>query len=496
MAPAPPPPLLLLLATAVLQPISAPAAPLCNIAGSWKCHIRQGCPLTPCPLCPPDADATFEITQPKNSTDFSVAWGSSTHTSNGSIGLGGHTMLLDPRAFPTVAMGAIGRSPYPSAPDCSLVIFSGSSNLKSFNITWCLRPYCPQPGPPPPPPPASLYICSGSKCVANRAGVPLQECQKICVPGPPPPPLPPPTPSPAPVNTDCITWTKVDVNAGNWTTHSYPDKPWGPLLIVGYQRCGTDHPGMGIGMLLCANLDGWSGHMNYANNGPFYGCEPSLSCYSHDPQKTMSNTFFLGTFAKKNLTWTSYAEGDSVPSNAYMLHGHLIARSADSGNTRHDVIPGYVVPSGGKLGKVQYEDFGLHADTTFELATCHKPTTKPWVCSTVEHQKSCVVSNSTAPVDNKTIFKTQQECAAACIAPPPPPLSTNPCVSAHPPSSSSSFGMHIHIHMHAGQTRVGQSELSGHGFESTDAQAWRGASGGFVALADPFRSHHTRATSC
>jgi hypothetical protein len=37
------------------------------------------------------------------------------------------------------------------------------------------------------------------------------------------------------------------------------------------------------------------------------------------------------------------------------------------------------------------------------------------------------VSNATKP-DNKTTFKTQQECAATCIAPPPPPLSAAPCI--------------------------------------------------------------------
>lgn len=125
---------------------------------------------------------------------------------------------------------------------------------------------------------------------------------------------------------------------------------------------------MAIGMLLCANSDGFQGHMNYANDGPFYGCAPSLSCYSHDQGEPMSNQFYLGTFASRNLTWTSYNEGDNVPSNAYALNGHLVARSADSGNTRHDVIPGYVLPIGGKLGKIQYEDFGQHSDATFELA--------------------------------------------------------------------------------------------------------------------------------
>ena len=61
------------------------------------------------------------------------------------------------------------------------------------------------------------------------------------------------------------------------------------------------------------------------------------------------------------------------------------------------------------------------------IATCHPPTLKPWSCSA--STGSCVVDNSTSPVvDNKTTFKTQQECAAKCIAPPPPPLSKNPCI--------------------------------------------------------------------
>ena len=56
--------------------------------------------------------------------------------------------------------------------------------------------------------------------------------------------------------------------------------------------------------------------------------------------------------------------------------------------------------------------------------TCHKPTSKPWACVA----QACIVSNSSRPVDNTSIFKTQQECAAKCVAPPPPPLSAAPCI--------------------------------------------------------------------
>ena len=71
----------------------------------------------------------------------------------------------------------------------------------------------------------------------------------------------------------------------------------------------------------------------------------------------------------------------------------------------------------------------MHSDAAFELATCHTPTVKPWTCSSAG-PKRCVTNNNSAPIDNTTVFKTQQECAAKCIAPPPPPLSTNPCVSS------------------------------------------------------------------
>ena len=70
---------------------------------------------------------------------------------------------------------------------------------------------------------------------------------------------------------------------------------------------------------------------------------------------------------------------------------------------------------------------GNMKSSDFMIATCHPPTLKPWSCSA--STGNCVVDNSTSPVvDNKTTFKTQQECAAKCIAPPPPPLSKNPCI--------------------------------------------------------------------
>jgi hypothetical protein len=79
------------------------------------------------------------------------------------------------------------------------------------------------------------------------------------------------------------------------------------------------------------------------------------------------------------------------------------------------------------LGPIEYEDYGSFQEDSYELATCHNLTVKPWTCSATTG--TCLIDNSTSPVvDNTTVFKTQQDCAAKCIAPPPPPLNKNPCI--------------------------------------------------------------------
>ena len=77
--------------------------------------------------------------------------------------------------------------------------------------------------------------------------------------------------------------------------------------------------------------------------------------------------------------------------------------------------------------EAEWDDYGNMKSADFMIATCHTPTLKPWACSS--SSGTCVIDNTTSPVvNNVTVFKTQQECAAKCIAPPPPPLSKNPCI--------------------------------------------------------------------
>ena len=42
-------------------------------------------------------------------------------------------------------------------------------------------------------------------------------------------------------------------------------------------------------------------------------------------------------------------------------------------------MPGYVTKAV-KLGNIYYEDYGSYSESSYQLATCHPPTLKPWTC--------------------------------------------------------------------------------------------------------------------
>ena len=238
------------------------------------------------------------------------------------------------------------------------------------------------------------------------------------------------------------------------------DRMPGELLPIGRQApcSGSGDPsgGSAWGQLLCMAMDGSSaGHVDYGNKALGYACPTprilfnthATACYlfrSETSGAESVNEFWLATAAKQNLTWSTQSVGEPVPSNAYSINGSswLIARGivdparkcnpAIPHGQSHvgcpnccqtNTMPGYVVPVGGLLGQIKYEDYGDYQEDKFELATCHAPTHLPFACNNKTLQ--C----STVPVGTAAAFPTQQECVAACVAPPPPPppLSQNPC---------------------------------------------------------------------
>ena len=120
-----------------------------------------------------------------------------------------------------------------------------------------------------------------------------------------------------------------------------------------------------------------------------------------------------------------------MPSNVYRIGEIVLARNIGTEKNPRDwvgnIMPGRVPVTSGILGEAEWDDYGNMKSSDFMIATCHKPTLKPWTCS--PSSGTCSINNSTSPIiDNITVFKTQQDCAAKCIAPPPPPLSKNPCI--------------------------------------------------------------------
>ncbi len=276
-----------------------------------------------------------------------------------------------------------------------------------------------------------------------------------------------------PVSTDCIKWVKINRSVHLEPGTTYPGRfspnstcgemhcfePIAPLLMVGHQVCMEEvsdghggallFPTGGVwGELLCMTLNGsLAGHVDFSNHTAGFSCfdvassASGMSCFTYSPggaawpapQATgVTHDFWMATYSTRNLTWTAVSKGSPVPSNAYEIGGMLLARSlktkADSkkGFVGGNVLPGFVVPAGGALGPIQFEDYGSFQDDAYELATCHNLTVKPWRCDYTRN--SCVESNSSVRPDNSTTFATQQECAAKCVPPPPPPLSQNPCI--------------------------------------------------------------------
>eukprot|EP01048_Picozoa_sp_COSAG05_P018324 COSAG05_NODE_2661_length_2791_cov_183.266716_2_plen_264_part_00 len=80
----------------------------------------------------------------------------------------------------------------------------------------------------PPPPPTVKYVCKLGKCVADPHGLPLSDCQQICIsPDSPPSPLPPAPPTPLPPGPP-----------GNLSYLSY--YTLGPLNVSGYKPIHGD----------------------------------------------------------------------------------------------------------------------------------------------------------------------------------------------------------------------------------------------------------------
>jgi hypothetical protein len=139
-----------------------------------------------------------------------------------------------------------------------------------------------------------------------------------------------------PIDTDCLNWLPVsDLGPGK--------VPPGKLLMTGHQ---TPCPKKGIpgvwGELLCMTLDGKEGgHFDYSNPGgmadpsaPTYDCPANGICFTFGSGEfgPWQHSFFLATYAKENLTWTSYAAGAPVPTNAVTVGSWLVARRSV---TRH-----------------------------------------------------------------------------------------------------------------------------------------------------------------
>jgi hypothetical protein len=244
-----------------------------------------------------------------------------------------------------------------------------------------------------------------------------------------------------PVDTDCIKWQKVNSGAQESTA--------GLPLIVGHEMMGENPPDGSKPTCfgptghttdceisfeqICVTLDGAKdGHRNGPwATGPDVGEEREIGpCWIYD--HSQEQDFYLGTYSgTHNLTWSEAKTGQPVPTNVYKIGDIVLARNSGTEKNPRDwvgnIMPGRVPVTGGVLGEAEWDDYGNMKSEDFMIATCHPPTLKPWTCSATTG--TCLVDNSTSPVvDNKTTFKTQQDCAAKCIAPPPPPLSKNPCI--------------------------------------------------------------------
>ena len=297
--------------------------------------------------------------------------------------------------------------------------------------------------------PVYAPICAAAKTKAACAKV-SQTCNWV----PPPPPLI------KPVDTDCMHWVKVTNTSG---TPIYKPARDGGLLVVGWQNGAPGgNPPVGT-QVICASLYGDLGHFDFDAESS----EPNI-CYLKDELTLCNPPFYVATFARANLTWSTFKAGDLEPTNAYQLDGLYLGRNLPGEVSDGSVVPGHVQHAFGKLGPMTYEDFGAHQTNDFQLATCHPPTRLGYVCDNATHlcvaqnvsgTGSCDLKPGQDPVykticaalktaracanasetcewaqqpppapNNKTSFPTQQACASKCIAPPPPPLSAAPCI--------------------------------------------------------------------
>jgi hypothetical protein len=315
-------------------------------------------------------------------------------------------------------------------------------------------------------PPSGCNLKSGENpvyapiCAAAKTESACAKVSTTCTWVPPPPPLV------KPVDTDCMHWVKVTNSSG---TPIYKPARDGGLLVAGWQNNPppnpwgpppSPQPPTGT-QVICASVYGELGHFDFDN--PL-----DLNCYLKDEDTECLPPFYIATFARANLTWSTFNSGDSAPTNAYQLHGNYLGRNSLGQDASRSVMPGWVAKDGAKLGVMHFEDFGAHEVEEFQLATCHPPTRLGYVCENSTNlcvaqnfsgTGSCALKPGQNPVyrticaalksavacanasdtcgwaqqpppapDNKTSFPTQQACAAKCIAPPPPPLSAAPCI--------------------------------------------------------------------
>jgi hypothetical protein len=218
-----------------------------------------------------------------------------------------------------------------------------------------------------------------------------------------------------PVSTDCLQWTQVSCDVTNCpngeTPPCCPNMIQDPL-VVGFQLCtpSAGAPIQGVqGLQLCVSTDGAHVGHNSIFQGLGFKSEcgaPHLTanhrgCWTTDmgggtPQQQL-NSFWRADFAQSNLSWSKFSKGDPVPSNAYHINGRLLARSTgsipSSYGAKGSLVPGWVTPSGGQLGRMDYEDHGPLSEDTFFLATCHPPTRLRYKCDNATAQ--CVTVNTT-----------------------------------------------------------------------------------------------------
>jgi hypothetical protein len=195
-----------------------------------------------------------------------------------------------------------------------------------------------------------------------------------------------------PVDTDCMHWVKV-TDSGDGTPLYVPARDGG-LLVVGWQNGPSWDPGSTerIGtQVICASLYGQLGHFDFDGQGS----RPNR-CYVKDMSvgngSQVPPPFYIATFARANLTWSTFNSGDNPPTNAYQLDGDYLGRTLGAlQSPSQSAMPGWVAKDGAKLGAMHYEDFGAHDINQFQLATCHPPTRLGYVCSNATNL--CVAQN-------------------------------------------------------------------------------------------------------